>query len=375
MAMPRATTLAALAVTVAFVASPAARADVRDLGPVGNVSALSAHRGWVVWSELGAEGRWHLVAWHAGARAMLSVPPRSAPFDADVGSDASGHPVATYSRCRADPGPAPPGNPVAGYASPNGLPRQSLARGCGLRMLDLASGRERPLPVRRPQGASDTTPSMWRGDVAFARMKRGATVAQVMLWRHRSRRLTRLRHGTVPPGCPVGDACARTARRGEVQQLDLDSSGVAFVWDLAPGVIGAGDGWELRVDDLRTGASHNYASGYQSGACGARYPVSPNMVGPDVWFAELRWICDVAHTSYVRGVPSGKRGLLEVGPPVLWQVAIDGATAYSIRGPRPDDSLHDDPPCVGSGSPCRLVAEHRPTLPVTGQPVTGPFSG
>jgi hypothetical protein len=281
--------------------------------------------------------------------------------------------VVTYSRCVSDPAPAGPYRSAAGYASPNGLPRQSLARGCGLRVLDLASGLERVLDVDRPRGASDTTPSMWRGDVAFARLTRGATVAQVLLWRHRGGRVVRLAHGTVPANCRYRGGCSKLVGRGEVQQLDLGAVGVAFVWDVAaPGVIGAGDGWELRVDDLTTGRSRGYDSGYQSGACGARYPVSPTMVGREVWFDELRWICDTAHTSYVHGSATGRRGLLEVGPPLMWQLAVDGHTAYSIRGPRPAPS-GEDPACLGGAGPCRLIAEPLPDLPATSRPVGGPF--
>jgi hypothetical protein len=266
-----------VAMLTVLSAPGAAGAAARDLGPVTNDSALSAHGGWVVWSELQPDGRWHLVGWHGGTRAGPFVASRGVPFDADVGSDAHGHAVVTYSRCAADAVQPPNYASVAGYASPNGLPRQSLARGCHLRVLELTSGRERALAVDRPHGASDTTPSMWRGDVAFARMSRGATVAQVLLWRRRSGRLTRLTHGLVPrTGCPPGVGCAApVVPRGEVQQLDLGASGVAFVWDYLPAVTGAGDGWELRVDNLRTGTSHNYDRGYQSGACGARYPVSP----------------------------------------------------------------------------------------------------
>jgi hypothetical protein len=348
----------------------AAGAAARDLGPVANDSALSAHGGWVVWSELQPDGRWHLVAWHRGTRAEPPVAPRGVPFDADVGSDAHGHPVVTYSRCTAD-APQPPNYAsVPGYASPNGLPRQSLASGCHVRVLDLASGREQAVPLNRPHGASDTTPSMWRGDVAFARMSHGATVAQVLIWHHRSGRLTRLPHRKA--GCPPGFACLPGVPRGEVQQLDLGASGVAFVWEFAPGVTGAGDGWELRVDDLRTGASHNYDNGYQSGACGARYPLSPTMVGRDVWFDELHWICDAPHTSYVHGAPDGHRGLLEAGPPMMWQIAVDGRTAYSIRGPRPAPTTQDVP-CTGSATPCRLVAEPLPDVPATGRPLRGPL--
>jgi hypothetical protein len=362
-----------VAALAALVSAPPARADVRDLGPVSNDSALSAHAGWVVWSELRADERWHLVAWHRGTRLDLPVAPRSAPFDADVGSDARARPVVTYSRCQVDPGSTPTYQSGAGYVSPNGLPRQSLARSCGLRMLDLRSGRERSLRIPRPRGASDTTPSMWRGDVGFARLDRGETVAQVMLWHHRSRRLTRLRHGAVPTSCPFRGGCVHMVRRGDVQQLDLGAAGVAFVWEVvAPAVIGTGDGWELRFDDLRTGASRNYGSGMQSGACGALYPVSPTVVGADVWFAELDWECDTPNTTYVRGVPTRLRGVQLVGPPLMWQLAVDGETAYSIRGPQPPETSWD-PPCIGTAGPCRLVAERRPELAATESPTTEPF--
>ena len=371
--MSRLARFVVMVIVLAAVAAPAAHAAVQELGPVANVSPLSAHAGWVVWSELQPDGRWHLVAWHAGLRVQPRVPSRGAPFDADVGSDKQGRPVATYSRCAADPvapnqGVAPDqGKVVPGFVSPNGLPRQSSGRRCGLRVLDLASGGERGLHVRRPRGASDTTPSMWRGDVAFARTLRGATVANVLLWRHRGSRIVHLRRGTR--ACEGPRSCTGPVRRGEAQQLDLGASAVAFVWDVrARGVLGDGDAWELRVDDLRTGASRNYSRGYQSGACGARYPVSPTIAGRAVWFAEVRWACEEPHSSYVHGVSSGRRGVLQIGPPVMWQVAVDRSTVYSIRGPRPAPNS-DDPPCTGTAGPCHLVAEPLPVVTPTRPPL------
>jgi hypothetical protein len=68
------------------------------------------------------------------------------------------------------------------------------------------------------------------------------------------------------------------------------------------------------------------------------------------------------------GVPTGRRGVLEVGPPVMWQVAVDRSTAYSIRGPRPAPNT-DDPPCTGSAAPCHLVAESLPAVPPTRPPL------
>jgi hypothetical protein len=371
--MLRTVTMVMVVAALVAVVGGTAFADRVGLTPVASDSPLSAHSGWVAWSELAPDGRWHLIAWHAGLRFVVPVAPRpGGPFDADVGTDIHGRVVVTYSRCVIDPGPLPTYSSVAGYSSPNGLPHPSMGQGCGLRAVDLASGRERVLHVDRPAGASDTTPSMWNGDVAFARRVRGAAVAQVMLWHHRTRKLTRLRHGAVPAACPYKTGCTAAPARGEVQQLDLGLGGVAFVWDAAaPGSEAPIDGWELRFDSFATGESHNYDRGYTSGACGARYPVSPTVLNHDVWFDELRWICDTPHTSYVHGNSAGNRSLLESSQPLLmWQAAVDGNTVYSIRGPAPD-TYHDDPPCLASGAPCQLFAEPRPALPAIGRPVLG----
>ena len=94
------------------------------------------------------------------------------------------------------------------------------------------------------------------------------------------------------------------------------------------------------------------------------------MGGRDVWFDPLHWICDVPYTSYVHGAPDGHRALLQVGPPLMWQIAVDGRTAYSIRGPRPATTTQDVP-CLGSAGPCRLVAEPLPDLPARGRPLRG----
>src|SRR5262249_5176576 len=155
-------------------------------------------------------------------------------FDADVGRDAHGRPVVTFSRCASDPAPPPA---VPGFFAPNGLPEPARGSGCRIRVLDLTTQRERALALRVPSGASDATPSMWDGDVPFARRSRGATVDQVLLWSHATRRTITLRHGVMPKGNGSGD----------VQSLDLDRFGVAFLWSVeGPGVEGVGPGWEVR---------------------------------------------------------------------------------------------------------------------------------
>jgi hypothetical protein len=346
------------------------------LAPVGNDSALSAYGGWVVWSELEANGRWALTAWHRGAKTRLPVGTRSVPFDVDLGSDAHGRVVATYSRCATEPTPIPGTESVVGYASPNGLPRWSRASRCSLRVLDIATGRERALRVPRPSGASDTTPSMWRGRVAFARLARRATVAQVLLFTPSTGRLRRLRHGRIPSDCPFRGGCRGSKREGEVQQLDLGARAVAFVWDVrAPGVTGVGDGWELRADRLADGASRLFGSGYQSGACGARYPVSPNVAGDVVWFDEIRYLCDKPHTTFLLGdLTTGRYGRSdETSPQLAWQLARDGSAMYSIRGPRPPQGPANDPPCIRTAGPCQLVVDDHVPAPPADTTAHSPF--
>ena len=362
------------ALVLLLVAAAPARAADRTLAPVTNDSPLSAHDGWVAWSEVGPDGLWHLVTWHMGTKAIAPVAPRSVPYDVDLGTDAAGRTVATYSRCAAEPGPLTPND---GYASPNGVPRWIAARGCGIRVLDLTTGTETSLRAKRPAGASDTTPSMWRGRVAFARLAKGARVAQVEVFDPASNRVRRLRHGAMQAACSVDGRCdAGAPGQGWVQQLDLGARAVAFVWEVrANGVLGAGDGWELRADRLPDGTSRVFGSGYQSGACGARYPLSPAVTSRGIWFDELRWICDVPHSTPVFGdLRSGLVGRgTEVGPQVAWQTAWDGTTMYSIRGTGRAASGLDTAPCTGAIADCRLIAAESPPTPRTDRRGRGAF--
>lgn len=365
-----------LACACAGASIDAASAAPTVLAPVANDSALSAHGGWVVWSEQGADGRWALTAWHDGAKTRLPVRTRTVPFDVDLGSDAHGRSVATYSRCKTEPAVSVTQAGSVGYAGPNGLVNWSGAAGCHLRVLDLADGSERALQISRPHGASDTTPSMWRGRVAFARMNAGATIAQVMLFTPSSGQVRRLRHGAVPTNCPFKGGCKGFVSRATVQQLDLGARAVAFVWDVrAPAVIGAGDGWELRADRLSDGASRVFGSGYQSGACGARYPVSPNVVGSLVWFDEIHFNCDTPHTTALVGDIAGDDygRANETTPLVAWQIVRDGSTEFSIRGPRTLAPGSDDAPCLGDGGGCSLVADSVPSTPPIDVPAHSPF--
>src|SRR5947208_13217078 len=93
---------AALAGALAAAAVPAAAAP-QPLAPVAVNVPISAAGGWVAWSAPVAGGGFGLFAWHAGAVAQVPVAPRPQPFDLDLGTDAQGRPVATFSRCAVAP--------------------------------------------------------------------------------------------------------------------------------------------------------------------------------------------------------------------------------------------------------------------------------
>ena len=347
-----------LVVPVVAVAAPAGSPGVDTvLAPATNDAPLTAYGGWVVWSELTPADGWALTAWHGGRKLRLPVATRSIPFDVDAGPDERGRPVVLYSRCTSDTTPALPYRSGQGFEGPAGIPRWSLSSGCTLRRLTLDGGRERTLRPPGAAGASDTTPTQWRGQIAFARLRTHRSVMQLMRWSPASGRLTQLPHGSVPRNCPFR-SCAGARYSGEVQQMDLGPRNLAFLWRVAaPGVIGAGAGWELRAYDLRTRRRSLFAFGYESGACGAAHPVSPN-AGASVLFDDVTYACDVPHTFLSSGnTQTGLAGRIETTPRLAWQLARDGDTIYTIRGPRPPSpATAETLPCLGTAGPCALVA-------------------
>lgn len=252
-------------VGVASAAAPTApAADAQPLAILTARTPVSAGSGWIVWSaRQGA--RWRLTARHAGVTRRLAIAGRFVPFDADVGTDRRGRAVATFSRCESDPQPGPAGGRA-----------WWLADGCRLRVVDLAGGRERPGGVRRPVGASDSTPSMCRGRIAFARRPppaAGRGAAGRALRRHH-RRLRAL------PGRGAG----------AVEGLDLGSRLVAVVW-YAPAGTG---GWQVVAGDP-AGHAHEIDSGFIGEACTGSpdfsKPSTPAVAGWVVTYTQLTSSC------------------------------------------------------------------------------------
>jgi hypothetical protein len=175
------------------------------------------------------------------------------------------------------------------------------ADGCHIRVVDLASGRERAAGVPRPKGASDSTPSMWRGRIAFARRDAPDGVPRILVYDPASRRLRRL------PGGDTGSSQIKVAAAG----IDLGSRLVAFRW-----FAQSGDGaWEVIADDLTTRRSRLIGTGFIGEVCtggvDGSAPTTPTTDGWFVLYAHLSSSCfvdtavlvrvDVRHRRYVRG--------------------------------------------------------------------------
>src|SRR4051812_32830917 len=150
-------------ITLSALAAPPAQAADTVLAPAPDTAGITAYGGHVVLSRLDpATSKWSLVRWHGGTVDVLPVAPRSVPFDADAGPDADGNPVVVYSRCATDP--------VLQPASLSPSVDWQKARGCDVYELPLTGEAvEHKLTAASSRTKSETTPSIWRGGVAFAR--------------------------------------------------------------------------------------------------------------------------------------------------------------------------------------------------------------
>lgn len=341
-----------VAFAIAACAAPATAAPV----PLATVPAdvpISAGSGWVVWSTPATGGGWGLAAWHAGQVIPLPVGHRAQPFDVDVGTDANGRAVATFSRCTTAP------------TLLFGLVQPWTGAGCRVRVVDLATGRERAGGVPRPKRTSDTTPSMWRGRIAFARRDpRHHDVSQLFLWSPSSRRLTALRHGAMPTGCPYQTSCKSMTARGAVQRLDLGSKVATFVWQVvAPGVVGHA-GWEVRADRLDSGRSVLTGSGFVGEACTGSVDgvgvSTPSADGDAVWHVRVEARCEVDTPALVRfDTRTGRAAFGSLSGEIM-RFTRDAGTLYALVAP--PTTGYPGPQCDQPGAPCTIERLDQPTM-------------
>ena len=192
--------------------SPPPRPRRRPLTPFSlrppNTAGITAYGGHVVLSRL--DPRPACGRSCAGTPASSTCCPsrqRSVPFDADAGPDADGKPVVVYSRCATDP--AAPGR---GELSP--APDWQTARGCDVYELPLTGElREAKLAAPSSRTKSETTPSIWRGGVAFARHADGGATPTVLYVPAGAKAPRVLGGGTVPTCSSLCAAAAAPQRR------------------------------------------------------------------------------------------------------------------------------------------------------------------
>jgi hypothetical protein len=290
---------AAVLVAVAllsFTGAATAGATGPPLATVDAATPLSAGNGWLVWSA--PEGRqWMLMAYHAGSVVRLPVSPRAQPFDASVGTDVAGLPVVSFSRCARTPRMLTVGEQGGGGGA---LLEPASGAGCRIRVLELTDGAEIKPPIPAPSGVSDTTPSIWHGQIAFARHSAShGDVWQIESWSPSARnRLKTLPHGRIP-SCPEEPHGCTQKAHGMVEALQRDGAIVTFLWVLPwpqQGLVGEG-AWEVRVDQADGSRAALAEGDFGHEACTAPvlgpheleyvWPLPPIAAGNDALFGEL----------------------------------------------------------------------------------------
>ncbi len=290
----------------------------------------------LAWSVQRTDG-WHLTTLHDGQIATPAIAPNAYAFDVDLGGDAGGRPVATFSRC-ADV-------------------QKSL--NCRVRAVDLQTGVERDPGVPAKAGASDTTPSMWRGRIAFSRCVpgRNADVAQVYLFTAGTPTVRRLGFGSVGP-CRKPNSCTgEDAPFGRIAAIDLGARRLAYLWS-GGGPDSMDDAHEVRVVRLSDTHSSAVAFGHVEEAC-------PDGDSPDMNHVEVprrRRRPRLLHRNRLRLLPRAVIHRPSRCPSHAphrsprqdraARITRGDGTLYALIGRPPRDA--DDGPTCSTASPCKL---------------------
>lgn len=311
---------------------------------------LTAYDGYVVFSQLlHTTGTWALMVWHGGSVSPLPVPPRHIPFDANAGPGVGGAPVVVYSHCVREPSPT---SPAPGPQGTPPTPEWETSVGCRIYELALPAGKPRPVPGLGAPGSSDSTPAIWRGDIAFARTTGRSRNVSIHLWHHASGRLSRL--GGGPSRCPVAGAFGTCSGVGPIRAwvagMSLGRLGLAYEWAWSQRVAPLGTYEELRVDPLRDGRESAPAqiasTSLVGGACNGWQSTAPNVLGAALLYVGVGEGCegpeeltsrfvlysDRSRTTRAAGL---SRGLIAA-------VAQDRGTTYWIK----DVLASEQPPCA-----------------------------
>jgi hypothetical protein len=292
---------------------------LKDSNRASGCTGLRAEGGALLWSAYDpAANVYRLTARRAGITASVPVPPRRQPFDADLGRDARGRLVVTYSRCAGDAG--------------------GPARGCGAYETMLGVAGERRL-LTRIGAPGELHPSRWGWRLAIS----APPVAGV-----RDPAMCDLRRGTCAR--LGGGPRSRTSRgvRSAVIDTDLRGTRLALTWFVNP------DSrpfyrrrYILLIDDVRHPVVHVLDKAAAGGA-GNDAVFSPALTTGAVLWARGGVTCSYPSTPNLPGrydlctrrtrrVPSGSR---------LAAVAGDGPATFLLRcgsvTARPDSSTSAD---------------------------------
>jgi hypothetical protein len=351
---------------LALLASHAGRAAAASvsLAELPNAAQkLTAYDGYIVFSEDEPSTRaWHLMVWHNGSIRRLPAPARDMPFDANAGATANGVPAIVYSQCALDP--TLPTTSELQSSEYLREPDWARARGCHIYELTLPSGSPKLVKGIYAARASDSTPAISNGNIAFARLNAGSHVAKVYLWQHASHRLIRL--GAGPGPCPDGagrppcQPSTRIVPSAWVGGMSLGKRALAYEWTVETNGAGFGEGAhpEIRVDPLRAGRqsapSLVVEESFASGTCGYAEGRSPNTVATGVLYSSIEGDCGTAgggpeevrssFDSYSEENRTWRSAQASVG--LIAAVAVDHSSIYWISDvPKPASAVAGSSEC------------------------------
>jgi hypothetical protein len=186
----------------------------------------------------------------------LAIDPRmGVPFDIDLGPDEDGDVVAVYSRCATEPDLVRTRETFGVRVFSNPYPAYTTGRGCDIHRYDLDTRQETRIEGASTGQASEVLPSIWRDQIAFARVyerRDGERGVYPYLY---VRPLAGGRSERQPGGSRGTNGLPGPTR------LDLYGRYLSFVWNYSTGDPRDGEiagTTELRLDTI--GRSHRVLS-------------------------------------------------------------------------------------------------------------------
>lgn len=229
------------------VAPPPTKAGARV------VPIFSHFGGITVWNEadvVNGQQRFFLAAQKDGNRFRLPIEPREVPFDVDLGPHENFDVVAAYSRCQEEPTAVFTRNRFGARVFSQPYPAYTTGRGCDIYRFEFKTMSEFKLPGASTNQASEVLPSIWRNEVAFARVyeqRAGFRGRIPYLYVRATSTADTVRSNRQPGG-----------RRGQnglpgPTRLDLYGRRLSFVWNYSTGVAERGETkgvTEVRLDTV-----------------------------------------------------------------------------------------------------------------------------